>query len=328
LVVLDNAADATQILPLLPPPGCAVLVTSRETLHLPGMRTRIQLEELAPAEARALLQEMAAAARVPDEVADRICFLCGYLPRAAGALLDVTPDLDAADYAEELRGERERLALRYTNAEGRTVSVEASLLLSYRRLPDDAARVFCALAVFPADFDGAAVEAIAADAGHKQLSELLRRNLVRYDAATRRYRLHDLARVFAAAQTTDEAERADWQHSHARYFCELLAKADELYLAGQVMAGLALYDREAANIAAGQAWAAERVTENDAAARLAMDYADAGAYAIQLRLHSCEQIDWLTAQLAAARQLNQRQMEGNALGNLGLAYANLSEPRR
>lgn len=334
LVVLDNAADAAQIHPLLPPPGCAVLVTSRETLHLPGLLARVQLDELAPAEARKLLQEMTAVARGPkgieDTVADQICYLCGYLPlavRAAGGLLDVTPDLDAADYAKELHDERQRLALQYTNAEGRTVSVEASFMLSYRRLSVAAARVFRALAVFPADFDGAAVEAIAADAGHKQLSELLRRNLVRYDAVTKRYWLHDLVRVFANAQTTDEAERAEWQAEHSSYFCGLLAKARDLYLAGggQVTAGLALYDREHVNIAAGQSWAINCSTDDDAALYLCMVYPDAGAYIFDLRAHPREQIRWLEAQLVAARRLKRLDMEGHALGNLGVAHSNLGE---
>lgn len=336
LVVLDNAADAAQIHPLSPPPGCAVLVTSRENLHLPGLRARIQLDELAPAEAHALLQEMTAASRGPqgiaDAVADQICYLCGYLPlavRAAGGLLDVTPDLDAADYAKELHDERQRLALHYTNAEGRTVSVEASFMLSYRRLSAEAARVFRALAVFPADFDSAAVEAIAADAGHKQLSDLLRRNLVRYDATTKRYQLLDLARVFTNAQTTDEAERTAWQRSHARYFCELLAKANELYLAGgaQVTAGLALYDSESANIAAGQTWVARHAAD-DEVVRLRMNYANAGYLVLALRLHPRERIRWLTEQLAAARQLKEREYEGVALGNLGVAHKELGEPRK
>jgi tetratricopeptide (TPR) repeat protein len=327
LVVLDDAAADEQVRPFLPPPGCALLVTSRATLHLPGLRTRIQLDEFTPAEARALLQEMVP--RVTDAVADQICSLCGYLPlavRAAGGLLDVTPDLDPAEYAEELRDTRARLALRYANAEGHNISVEASFQLSYQRLPEEAARVFRALAVFPADFDGAAVEAIAADAGRLQLRELLRRNLVRYNAETKRFRLHDLARVFADAQAS-EAGRAVWQFAHARYFCKLLWEVDALYKAGgaKLMAGLALYDRDEANIVAGQAWAAHLALVFTAAARLCLDYADVGVYVISLRLHAREWIRWLEAQLAAARHMKEYEYESAALGNLGLAYAELGE---
>lgn len=327
LVVLDNAAADEQVRPFLPPPGCALLVTSRATLHLPGLRTRIQLDELAPAEARALLQEMVP--RVPDAVADQICSLCGYLPlavRAAGGLLDVTPDLDTAAYAAELRDTRARLALRYANAEGRNISVEASFQLSYQRLPEATARVFRALAVFPADFDGVAVEAIAADAGRLHLRELLRRNLVRYRTEEQRYRLHDLARVFADAQAS-EVERAAWQVEHARYFCALLARANELYLEGgtQIMAGLALYDCEHANIAAGQTWATNHTLADNAAAYLCAIFPGVGADVLYLRLHPREWMRWFEAQLSAARRLKQRTLEGLALGGLGLAYAELGE---
>ena len=37
LLLLDNAADRKQVEPLLPPKGCAVIVTSRKKFTLPGM---------------------------------------------------------------------------------------------------------------------------------------------------------------------------------------------------------------------------------------------------------------------------------------------------
>ena len=113
LIVLDNAADAAQVQPLLPPSGCAALITSREALALPGLK-RLTLEELPLPEARQLLASMAP--RVSEEVAEEICKLCARLPlalRAAGSLLDVTSDLDPTDYAEELRDERTRLPLNW-----------------------------------------------------------------------------------------------------------------------------------------------------------------------------------------------------------------------
>jgi hypothetical protein len=74
-----------------------------------------------------------------------------------------------------------------------------------------------------------------------------------------------------------EAARA----RHARHYCGLLETATDLYLSGGegVSAGLALYDLEQRNTAAGQAWAAARIEQDDAAAaRLAADYANAGCY--------------------------------------------------
>ena len=329
LVLLDNAADADQIRPFLVPGGCALLVTSRETISLPKMK-RIRLEELPPDKARELLREIAP--RVTEAIADQICYLCGYLPlavRAAASLLDVTPDLEPAEYAAELSDERKRLELKYANAEGHEISVEASFNLSYTRLSEESARVFRSLSVFPASFDAAAEETICQDAKHKCLSELLRRNLVIFDEAERRYRLHDLARVFANAQLSED-DREDLKLYHAQHFCRVLAEADDLYLKGgeQVVKGMALFDRERTNIETGQAWAASRSDAIPTAAELCIKYPNAGVYVLSLRQHPRERIGWLEMQLAAARRLKRREDEGVALGNLGLAYAALGETRK
>src|SRR5205807_2248468 len=66
----------------------------------------------------------------------------------------------------------------------------------------------------------------------------------------------------------------------------------------------------------------------DQAAQLCIAYPDAGVYVLNLRQHPREQIRWLELAAGAARRLKQRGREGNALGNLGLAHANLGESRR
>ncbi|HEX6182404.1 MAG TPA: DUF4062 domain-containing protein, partial [Pyrinomonadaceae bacterium] len=253
LILLDNAHDSAQVRPLLPPPGSALLITSRNAVTLPGMR-RTTLEQLEPSEARELLTGIAP--RVPADTADQICYLCGYLPlaiRAAGSLLDVTVDLDPSDYATQLSDERTRLEL--IGAEGVDVSVEASFNLSYARLSTDAARVFRQLAVFPTTFDAAAEEYVCEDPSHRHLTDLLRRNLVLYNPDTRRYRLHDLARLFADSRLS-EAERNTGQVRHAEQYLRVLTECEELYLQGgeAIKSGLALFDTERRNIEAGQIW--------------------------------------------------------------------------
>ncbi|MDQ3919709.1 MAG: tetratricopeptide repeat protein [Acidobacteriota bacterium] len=212
LILLDNASDSAQVRPLLPPAGSALLVTSRETIPLPGMK-RVTLEQLRPAEALELLTSIAP--RVPASIADRICYLCGYLPlavRAAASLLDITPDLDPETYAAQLSDERTRLE-RIGVDPLIGIDVTASFNLSYNRLSPDAARVFRRLAVFPAAFDAAAEEAVCEDENHKHLSDLLRRSLVLYDVSARQYRLHDLARLFADSRLNENERNA----AQARY---------------------------------------------------------------------------------------------------------------
>lgn len=324
LILLDNAADSAQVRPLLPPPGCALLVTSRETLALPGMK-RLTLEQLQPQEARDLLTGIAP--RTPPDIANRICYLCGYLPlaiRAAGSLLDITTDLDPAAYVSQLHDERERL--KRIGKEGVDLDVEASFELSYARLQPETARVFRQLAVFPASFAAAAEEVICQDTGHAHLSDLLRRNLVLYNTETARYRLHDLARLFADSRLSDD-ERDAVQERHAKHYFVVLGQADQLYLEGgdAFMRGLALFESEWANIQTGQSWAEHHANNNNVAARLCSHYPNAGAYLLLLYQHPRERIDWLEKAISSARKLNDQNIEQHYLGNLGLAYSDIGE---
>ncbi|MGH2544577.1 MAG: NB-ARC domain-containing protein, partial [Ardenticatenaceae bacterium] len=87
LLLLDNAASAAQIAPLLPPPpGWTVLVTSRERFYLPGAGT-LEVPLLAPEEALALLQRLLLDGRRGElagqtESLENLADLCGYLPLA------------------------------------------------------------------------------------------------------------------------------------------------------------------------------------------------------------------------------------------------------
>ena len=54
IVLLDDARDADQVRPLLPPTSCLVLITTRQHFHVAGLHAR-NLETLSPADARDLL---------------------------------------------------------------------------------------------------------------------------------------------------------------------------------------------------------------------------------------------------------------------------------
>ncbi len=369
LLLMDNAKDRAQVAPLIPPGTCLLLITSRQHFTLENMHPQT-VGTLPEAEARELLIKIAPRlAPTPvaapstststslalrsvsaQDAATEIARLCGYLPlalRAAGSLLKVTLDLSPADYATQLRDERTRLER--LGAEGVEVSVEASLNLSYARLPSETARVFRQSAVFPASFEASAEEAACQDPEHKHLSELVKRSLVRYHppspvpravggtgegigGGAGRYSLHDLARLFAQKQLND-VERYEAQKRHATHYEAVLRAADELYLKGgdSILRGLALFDLEWVNIQAGQAWAAgvgQIGNLSNEAAQLCNDYPHAGAYCFKLRLRPRDWIRWLEAALAAARRLKAREDEGIHLGNLGLGYADLDEPRK
>jgi NB-ARC domain len=107
LLLLDNARDREQVEPLIPPAGCALLVTSRRHFTLPGMFDQ-NLDTLPRADATWLLLNIAD--RIGDH-ADEIARLCDDLPlalRIAASALKVSPNLTSVDYARRLADEKQR----------------------------------------------------------------------------------------------------------------------------------------------------------------------------------------------------------------------------
>ena len=333
LILLDNAANAAQVRPLMPSPPCALIITSRRTIVVEGVHS-VSLDALSEKDARGLLREIIGKRRATNKQLDAIAGLCGCLPlalRVAGTFLAVHRDWTVDEYIETLADERKRLTLLKQD----DLDVEAALALSARRLeseqPDLASR-WKQLSVFPADFDrtaAAAVWNVVIEEARHSLSALLDGSLVLFDDETARYRLHDLVRLFTDAQL-DEAERAAYQQRHADHYKTVLGRVDKLYLQGSetLKQGLAMFDLEWRNIQAGQAWAASHAEKDSAVAELCSDYSHVGVYTLYLRQHPRDGIRWLEPALAAARKLKNRSSEGAALGNLGLAYADLGETRR
>jgi tetratricopeptide (TPR) repeat protein len=320
LLLMDNAANREQIEPLIPPSTCLLLVTSRFRFALPGLVDR-DLDEMPEKDARDLLLRIAP--RIGD-AADEIARLCGRLPlalRLAGSALAERPNLSPSEYARRFKEGKEKLE-----------PVEASLKLSYDLLTEERRHLWRLLAVFPETFDSksaAAVWELDVDDTKGHLGELVKNSLVEWEETEERYRLHDLARVFAYKQVTT-AELNDVQRRHAEHFLGILRSADSIYLKGgqESRLGLALFDREWINIRTGQAWAAAQFQDHKEAADLCSDYPNEGTNCLDLRLHSRQSIQWREMGLAAARHLDDRKAESYHLGNLGMAYKNLGEFRR
>ncbi len=321
LLLMDNAANAEQVEPLIPPAGCLLLVTSRQHFTVPGLAAK-NLDTLNEADARDLL--LTVAPRIGTH-ADELAALCGHLPlglRLAASALVKYRNLSPANYVQRLQDRQQRLQL-----------IEASLSLSYELLSEELRERWRWLAVFPDAFAhdaAAAVWSVEADLTKDKLAELMATSLVEWNETSDRYRLHDLARLFADAKLSPK-EHAVAEKRFATYYRDVLAIADDLYLAGSesLLLGLALFDLEWANIQAGHAWVETKADAADAeVARLGMTYPDAGAYLLSLRQHSRERIRWLEIALSATKRLQERTAEGYVLGNLGVAYKNLGETAR
>ena len=222
--------------------------------------------------------------------------------------------------------------------------VKGSFSLSYDLLTPGRKKQWRRLSVFPEDFDRNAATAVlkmAPGPSAEALSDLVRWSLVDFaampDSEDGRYKLHDLARLFAES-CLDQEELTDAQQKHAKYYSKVLSQAENLYQKGgtDLLAGLKLFDREWANIKVGQAWVKNiiqgpsKLKKSDlkSVLQLASSYANDGGNVLDLRLHPRDKIGWLETGLKAAKMMGNRSAESAHLGNLGLAYAGLGETRK
>jgi tetratricopeptide (TPR) repeat protein len=215
LVVLDNAATADQVRPLLPGSAdCLVLVTSRDRLSgliaRDGAR-RLTLDVLTPEEAQTLLTHVLGAERAkaePDAVAG-LAAACAHLPlalRVAAANLADDPPRTIADYLDQLI-HGDRLGTLQAG-DDQDASVLATLDLSYQNLPADTARLYRLLGLHSGpDIDLYGATALAKTTlvrARRLVNQLLSAHLLQEPTAGR-FAFHDLVRDHAArvVATTD-----------------------------------------------------------------------------------------------------------------------------
>nr|WP_239077770.1 AfsR/SARP family transcriptional regulator [Streptomyces sp. SID9124] len=202
LILLDNAADAAGVRPLLPTGnGCLVLLTSRSRLiDLDGVHW-ISLGVMSPRESAALVAETLGAERVAaePEAAAELTRLCDHLPlalRIATARLRNRPRWTLRYLTERLRDEKRRLDEFSAGAR----SVSATLRLSYQALDDESRAAFRLLSLHPGgDIDvhaAAALLGCGAWDAEDVLERLLDVHLLRQPDIGL-YSFHDLVRSFA-----------------------------------------------------------------------------------------------------------------------------------
>lgn len=205
LILLDNAAGAEQVRPMLPDtPGCLALITTRRArTDLPGVR-ELPLKVFTPSESARLLRGSAGNYRLDDDrqTVDRIAELLGHLPLAlalAAARIRANPDWTLADQLDRLHRHREHLHL--------DTAVETALSLSYADQSADLQRTLRLLALHPGpDLEPYAVAALAGidlAVAQGDLDRLSDEGLL-LPATAGRYTLHDLVRLYLAQRAQDE----------------------------------------------------------------------------------------------------------------------------
>ena len=318
LLFLDNAANPEQIQPLLPPSNCLLLVTSRNQFFLPGLATR-NIECLPAEKSQELLLKLAPRLKGHEAVA---ADLCGHLPLALEVFAGVV--------SEKTLHPVEELVARLRKQDETLGKVEAAFQLSYDLLEEPLRRCWTLLAIFPVSFDLRAVAAIwetKTEAAVDIMEALLKGSLVEADENKVRFRLHDLVRQFCSRKLS-AAERNDSMMRYARHYTKIGDEADQLYLKGgkDLLLGLELFDRERVHLEAAYEWLAPK--RDVASAALIISLVDAVVYTSNLRFHPRQRIRWLEGQREAARITKNREAEGGALGNMGLAYADVGELRK
>ncbi|HYD68273.1 tetratricopeptide repeat protein [Azospirillum sp.] len=341
LILLDNAADATQVRDLVPPPPCGLIVTARDPIPLPGA-TRLELHELARPDSVALLRSAAAGRDdVTDAEWDTIASLCGDLPlalRVAGSFLAEAIDWTAAAYIRDLSDERTRPD-RLTLDSLPDTGVAAVLGLSARRLaqsnPALAAR-WQELSVFPADFDqraAAAVWRMEEDETKRTLTTLLGRSLLLFDADEWRYRLHDLmrpvaARVFAVAGITGSEPSSTMRTLQAwvkycQHYTNLMIRIDKLIEEGNnsILSGLTLYDKDDHNFDATMTCASDLLDSNNFFCIVCISLTLSASTAMSLRKLPSVRVKWASIGIQASQKLSDREAEKRLLSCIGQAHA-------
>ncbi|MEV6238217.1 BTAD domain-containing putative transcriptional regulator [Lentzea sp. NPDC051838] len=196
LVLLDNARDVGQVLPLLPSsPGCLVVVTSRNRLS--GLESaRLTLSTLTRPESEVVLARHLGVARLraePEAVRDLVS-RCAGLPLALAvvAARAATTPFSLRDLADELAG-----SLDVLSSDDSPTDVRAVFSWSYQQLSPAAARLFRLFGVPGGGTIG--VHALAALAGGvgSSLAELVQARLLEM-VAEDRFGCHDLLAAYAA----------------------------------------------------------------------------------------------------------------------------------
>jgi tetratricopeptide (TPR) repeat protein len=335
LIFLDNAGTKESIEPLQQSAAC-LIVTSRESFVLTGGKS-VRIEQMSPADARNLLFEFGGGmARLAGE-ADNLASLAGYLPMALkplAALLAEDELETAAGLVERYRDKQLLFKERvpdYNLTLEQTLTVGASFELSYEKLSDKLKEHWRLLSVFPDDFDQAAITAIlniSDNEAKETQKQLRRRSLLEVNAETKRFNLHDLIRVFNGTKLLDN-ERFQAQFRFAKHYASMLWDIREIEIAdlqNGFSNALKRLDSELSNIKAGQLWTAKYI-EVDKAIAVICTYYSGAFVGIHLRLHPREYIVWQNNGLKAAQQIDNKQIEGNKLGNLGNVYNSLGEYR-
>ncbi|MFI9814031.1 ATP-binding protein [Saccharothrix variisporea] len=253
--VLDAVADLVRRL-LSACPRLSVLATSREPLGLTG-EVLVPLEPLADAQAVALFAERAAAVRPGFTAGPEVAELCRLLDGLPLAIELAAVRLRQFDLPELVARLREQDHFRLLSRGDRTAAerhrtLRAVVAWSWHLLRPEEQQLARRFAVFAG---GATEDAVAAVCGSDDaLADLVDRSLVRVRAG--RYRMLDTILLYCGEELVAAGEEAALRQAHARYFLDLVHRADPHLRRAEQLDWLAVLSAEHDNLVAALRWSA------------------------------------------------------------------------
>ena len=331
LIILDNAERvAAEEFPLLIPgvQGCVTVVTSRRSFtELKRYGRVLAVGEMKQEEAEALLTRILGKTMDKEEEAARSALVerLGGLPLALdiAARLIAERGWSSAEYLDRLEGAASLVAeLALPLADRPEDSVALAFALSYEALKEDQQRLFRALGVMAEG--GFAPSAVAEVLGEessqveREIGDLEALSLVRLGAVQGRYELHPLLADYSQTLAREAGEWESLCNAHLLYYVGYAERYTDDHGA---------LEAELGNLMAAGEWSRESAENAGVQALTQWLYVEGGEF-LDLRGHVREAVRLLGWAVEATRTVGDRRGEGNALGNLGVAYADLGEVRR
>ncbi|MEV0902391.1 tetratricopeptide repeat protein [Actinoplanes sp. NPDC049802] len=219
LIIIDNAAGAAEIRPLVPGvPGTALIVSSRARLTTVPRAEHVELRLFSRDESLTLLRRIVGPERVDREprASAELAAVCAGLPlalRIVAARLAARPHWRITRLLDRMRDERRRLDEMAVDG----LAVRISVGVGYDGLPSAVREAFRFLgflgcATFT-EWTAAALFGRSVDDAADLLEQLFDARLVEIDDcpvdSVVRYRMHELVRLYARERAVAEQEQAD-----------------------------------------------------------------------------------------------------------------------
>ena len=330
LIIVDQVDSEKAVNLLIPPPTCALMLTTRHQFKLPTA-FNLDLGHLLLVEAEHLL--LTICPRIGAEAAT-LAHSCQYSPlalRLSASLLAYDLSFEVKDYIRVSTKPVEQTA---NNKVYRKNLINEIIQQAYQQLDAISQQAFCKLGVFLDGFDQTAAVALVDTAGgepeeaNRQLDTLCQLNLLGFDEATEFYRMHTSVRDFALEHLVDSSKthlRLAHYYANIAEDCAALAHRDS----DGVFLSLLIFDDHKFHIKQVWAWLQQQEQGSPVIDAFILRFYKVMEAFGRLRFFpERELIPQIKTALEAAQRLNDHEATLSILGSLGRTYHMLRQGQK